>query len=70
MDRCHRLGQLKPVSVAHHDNSYTVDDALRKLNEVKTANAKIVLVDGSSLGGAVSSGVFYKDMTGLLGQGI
>jgi hypothetical protein len=69
-DRCHRLGQSKDVSVTYHDVSYTVDDVMRYLNDVKSANASIVLADGSSFGGAASAGVSYKDMTGLLGHGI
>lgn len=66
-DRLHRLGQKRPITVTYHDTNYTVDIAMRRINEIKTRNAEILLADGSSLTMA-SAGLSYKEMAGELGN--
>jgi hypothetical protein len=67
-DRCHRIGQEKKVSVAFFDNSMTVDQVMAFLNLMKSANASLVLADGSELGMSATTGLSYQDLSGMIGD--
>ncbi|KAH8068391.1 helicase [Aureococcus anophagefferens] len=35
VDRCHRIGQTKPVAAAFYDAALTIDDCMRHVNDIK-----------------------------------
>ncbi|KAJ1447336.1 P-loop containing nucleoside triphosphate hydrolase protein, partial [Pelagophyceae sp. CCMP2097] len=43
MDRCHRIGQTKPVMVTFLDAKDTVDDIMKVINDIKQQNATVLL---------------------------
>lgn len=65
--RCHRIGQTKPVNVSYLDASCTIDDVMKKINQLKEANADLVLADGKSIG--IGSTInYYQLVNGILGE--
>lgn len=69
-DRLYRLGQKRDVNVTYYDISYTIDQCMHVLNDVKLTNASIVLADGQTTLSMASSGLSYKEMGGLLGNSV
>jgi hypothetical protein len=67
-DRCHRIGQEKKVSVAFFDNAMTVDQVMAFLNLKKSANASLILADGSEMGMSATTGLSYQDLSGMIGD--
>jgi hypothetical protein len=67
-DRCHRIGQEKEVSVAFLDLSMTVDQVMAFLNLKKSANASLLLADGSEMGMSATTGLSYQDLSGMIGN--
>ncbi|KAH8079594.1 ATP binding protein [Aureococcus anophagefferens] len=43
VDRCHRIGQTKPVAAAFYDAALTIDDCMRHVNDIKLDNATGVI---------------------------
>ena len=68
MDRCHRIGQIKPVAAAFYDAALTIDDCMRHVNDIKLDNATVCLADGTGIGVANTASI-YKDVEGVIGEG-
>lgn len=65
-DRCHRIGQEKEVGVTFFDDAMTVDQVMAFLNSMKSTNATILLADGSEMGASATTGLSYKDLSGMI----
>ena len=66
VDRCHRIGQTKPVAAAFYDAALTIDDCMRHVNDIKLDNATVCLADGTGIGVANTASI-YKDVEGVIG---
>lgn len=66
-DRAHRIGQTKAVTVTYTDIENTLDTVLKALVEMKSANASVVLEDGTEL---ASSQNKWADIRGILFSGL
>ena len=69
-DRCYRLGQKKEVHVTYHDVALSSDDVMRRINQVKSENAQVLLADGSTALSASTAGMSFRDIGGTLGASI
>jgi hypothetical protein len=67
-DRCHRIGQTKPVYVFFADVAMTVDQVMGYLNLIKSMNAFIILADGTELAATPEGVLSYKELAGLFGN--
>ena len=67
-DRCHRIGQEKEVGVTFFDNAMSVDQVMAFLNTMKSANASVLLADGSEMGASATTGLSYQDLSGMIGN--
>jgi hypothetical protein len=65
-DRCHRIGQEKEVGVTFFDDAMTVDQVMAFLNSMKSTNATILLADGSEMGASATTGLSYKNLSGMI----
>ena len=66
MDRCHRIGQSKEVTVYFFDADLTFDDVMRAINLQKLANSKVVFADGTAFAvGRPSTSNSFDDTIGI-----
>ena len=67
IDRTHRIGQTKPVTVTYLDSEDSFDVIMRAVMRKKANNAKVVLGDGTDIGDiAAGGGLGYQEASGTL----
>ena len=67
-DRCHRIGQKRPVNIFFADVATTIDEVMALLNDLKSANAKILLADGTELAQTADGSLSYQELAGKVGD--
>ncbi|KAH8055464.1 ATP binding protein [Aureococcus anophagefferens] len=66
VDRCHRIGQTKPVAAAFYDAALTIDDCMRHVNDIKLDNATVCLADGTGIGVANTASIYGLDFSFIM----